>query len=325
MAGGGTMNTAGPFSSFIEQHLELRRSLGFILKNAQYTLAEFDNYVGRCFPDATTVTRTMLTGYLQTLPHLDPATLNDRITHLRQFCRFLFQLDQDTYIPERNLVPPARTTRQPHIYTEEEAKRVIGAALALPPPGSLRPHTYATILSLLWVSGIRIGEALRLNLGDFDVERELLHIRQSKFFKSRLVPLSHSSVLALGKYLERRASYGHDGKPEVPFFVNERGKRCNCSTVGHTYLALARQLGIKTIQGRDPRLHDFRHAFATRYLNQIYHQGKNPGAALPLLATYLGHANITNTQTYLHPSLSLLQKAEERFRGYVRGGEHEGS
>jgi integrase/recombinase XerD len=319
------MGTAGPLSSFIGQHLELRRSLGFILLNAQYALAEFDSYLARCFPDTKTVTMAMVTGYLQSLPHLDPATLHDRITHLRQFCRFLFQLDQDTYIPERNLVPPARTTRQPHIYTEEETRRVIRAALALPPPGSLRPHTYATILSLLWVSGIRIGEALRLNLEDLDVERELLHIRQSKFFKSRLVPLSRSSMLALGKYLGRRAVYGYDERPEAPFFVNERGKRYNYSTVGHTFLAISRQLGLKTIQGRDPRLHDFRHAFATRYLNHIYHQGKDPGAALPLLATYLGHANITNTQTYLHPSLSLLEKAGERFWGYARGGEHEGS
>jgi integrase len=77
------------------------------------------------------------------------------------------------------------------------------------------------------------------------------------------------------------------------------------------------------MQGRDPRLHDFRHTFATRYLDHIYYQGKNPGAALPVLATYLGHSNITNTQTYLHPSLPLLKKAGERFLGYTKGGEHE--
>jgi len=317
------MNAAGPLGSFIEQHLELRKSLGFILCNAKYALAEFDSYLARCFPDTITVSRAMVTGYLQTLPHLHPVTLRDRIVHLRQFCRFMFQLDQDTYIPERNLVPPARTARRPHIYSEQEAKRLIGTALALPPPRSLRPHTYATILSLLWVSGMRIGEVLRLNLEDLDAERELLYIRQSKFSKSRLVPLSRSAASALGKYLERRSTYGHDERPEAPFFVNERGKRCNYSTVGKTFLTLSRQIGIRTMQGRDPRLHDFRHTFATRYLDRIYYQGKNPGAALPVLATYLGHANIANTQTYLHPSLPLLKKAEERFLAYTKGGEHE--
>jgi len=168
---------------------------------------------------------------------------------------------------------------------------------------------------------MRIGEVLRLNLEDFDAEKNLLHIRQSKFFKSRLVPLSCSSTLALGEYLGRRATHGYDERPEAPFFVNERGKRCNYSTVGKTFLTISRQLGLKTIQGRDPRLHDFRHAFATRYLDHVYLQGKDPAAALPLLAIYLGHANITSTQTYLHPSLSLLEKAGERFCGYARGGE----
>lgn len=317
------MNTAGPLSLFIGKHLELRKSLGFVLHNTQYVLAEFDSYLAKCFPHTTTVTRAMVTGYLQTLSHLELATLHDRIIHLRQFCRFLFQFDQDTYIPEKNLVPPTRTQRQPHIYTEAETKKVIAAALALPPAGSLRPHTYATILSLLWVSGMRIGEVLRLNLDDFDAEKNIFHIRASKFFKSRLVPLSCSSTLALGEYLGRRATHGHDERPDAPFFVNERRKRCNYSTVGKTFLALSRQLNLKTIQGRNPRLHDFRHAFATRYLNQVYLQGKNPAAALPLLATYLGHANITNTQTYLHPSLSLLEKAAEQFYEYARGGEHE--
>lgn len=319
------MKTTGPLGPFIEQHLNLRRSLGFILRNSEYALIEFDCYIAQSFPHAKSVTRAMVSGYLQTLTHLVGTTLHDRITHLRQFCRFMFQLDPDTYIPERNLVPPAHTIRQPHIYTEEEAKKLIGAALALSPPGSLRPHTYATLISLLWVSGIRIGEALRLNLEDVDMDRGILHIRESKFFKSRLVPLTSSSSLALSEYCVRRSTYGHDERAASPFFVNERGRRCNYFTVRPTFLSLSRQFGFKNIQGRDLRLHDFRHTFATSYLNRIYHTGKNPGAALPLLATYLGHANITNTQTYLHPDFSLLEKSGQRFQGYARGGTYEGS
>jgi len=319
------MNTTGPLGPFIKKHLELRRSLGFVLRNAEYALSEFDFYLARFFPQAQSVTRAMITGYLQTLSHLSAGTLCDRITHLRQFCRFLFQLDPGTYIPERNLVPAAHTIRNPHIYTEEDTLRLIEAALTLPPSGSLRPHTYATLLSLLWVSGLRISEALRLNLEDVDTEREVLYVRQSKFFKSRLVPLSCSSILALGDYRVRRSTYGHDERPEAPFFVNERGRRCNYYTVRPTFRFLSRRLGFKTIQGLEPRLHDFRHTFATRYLNRIYHDGKKPGAALPLLATYLGHANITNTQTYLHPSFALLEKSGERFYGHIRGGAYEGS
>lgn len=325
MAGGATMSTKGPFSQFIGQHLELRTSLGLTIRNAQYALAQFDCYLARCFPDATTVTRAMVTGYLQSLPHLAPTALQDRLTHLRQFCRFLFQLDQDTYIPGKDLAPPARLIRQPHIYTEGELKKLIEAALALPPTGSLRPHTYVTILSLLWATGIRIGEALRLNLEDFDAQRELLHIRQTKYSKSRLVPLTCSSALALGEYCARRTSSGYDESPQASLFINKRSKRYSHSEIGHTFLDICRQLDLKTIQGRAPRLHDFRHTFATRYLIHVYHAEKDPRAALPLLATYLGHENITFTQTYLHPSFSLLEKAAERFCGYARGGGHEGS
>ena len=164
------MSTSGPVASLIARHLELRRSLGFLLKGSEYALNEFDRYLARSFPQVKMVTREMITGYLQTLSHLDLSTLRDRITHLRQFCRFMFQLDPETYIPGRNLIPHVQSHRRHHIYAEEETKMLIEAALALSPPDSLRPHTYATIISLLWVSGIRIGEALRLNLQDVDAE-----------------------------------------------------------------------------------------------------------------------------------------------------------
>jgi integrase/recombinase XerD len=318
------MTDPGPLSGYIAQHIELRRSLGFILKGAEYALIEFDRYLAGTFPEVKTVTRSMVTGYLQSLSGREMMTLRDRLTHLRQFCRFMFQLDPETYIPERSLVPHASITRLAHIYTDEEATKLIKAALALPPLDSLRPHTYATILALLWVSGIRISEALRLNLEDIDSERAVLYIRQSKFFKSRLVPLAPSSISALEEYRMRRTGYGHDEGPQAPFFVNLRGRRCNYYTVRPTFLVLSRQLGLKTIQGRDPRLHDFRHTFATSYLSRVYETGKNPGAALPLLATYLGHANITNTQTYLHPDISLLEKSGQRFHDYARRNAHEG-
>jgi len=319
------MNTIGPLAPFIKQYLELQRSLGLSLRNAEYTLNAFEHHTQQSFPNAKTITRAMVTGYLQTLPHLETTSLHGQISLLRQFCRFLFLLDPETYIPAGDLVPPSRKSRQSHVYTKDEAKRLIVAALTLSPPKSLRPHTYATLLSLLWVSGIRIGEALRLNLEDIDVERCLLHIRQSKFYKSRLVPLASSSILALEEYLVRRATYGHDERPEAPFFVNGMGRRCNYKTVFVTFHLLLQQLDIKTIQGRNPRIHDFRHTFATNYLDRVYNSGKNPGSVLPLLATYLGHANIAHTQIYLHPSFSLLEKSGQQFNTYARGGAYEGS
>jgi len=307
----------GQFGDFIHQYLQLRRSLGFILRNAEYTLNKFDLYISQNFPDAKTITKPMIVGYLQTGKHLHASTLYLRFMFLRQFCRFLFQLNQDTYVPEKRLIRRGSTVRLPHIYTTEEAMKLIKLARMLSPQGSLRPHTYSTLLSLLWVSGLRIREALKLNLEDVDTDNAVLHIRESKFFKSRLVPLTPSSASALETYRIQRAEHGHDQRPHAPFFVNEQARRCSYSMVGITFRALVRQLGIKTVQGYNPRLHDFRHTFATRYLNEVYQMGKDPNASLPLLATYLGHVNIAYTQVYLHPSSGLLTTAGQRFSEYV--------
>jgi len=301
------------------RYLELHRSLGSILRNAELGLDDFDRYLAEYFPEAETVSRPMVTSYLASLVHLEQISLCDRVTSLRQFCRFLFQLNPDTYIPEKALVPAGKPKRKPHIYSEKELIELLEEARRLPPASSLRPHTYATIIALLWVAGLRISEALRLNLEDVDLELGILYIRQTKFFKSRLVPLVQSTTLALGRYLEARAARGHDQSPHAPFFVNERAHRCTCDTVQGTFQDMVRRLGLKTAQGMDPRLHDFRHTFATRTLDEFYRGDKDPGACLPLLATYLGHSNVSHTQVYLHPSIHLLETAGARFREHVRG------
>jgi integrase len=321
----------GPFRCFIDRYLQLRRSLGAILQDAEYTLNHFDLYLSKCFPRTKTVTKPMIVGYLQTC-NVHASTIYNRFVELRQFCRFLFQLNPHNYVPEPRLFREGPTIRVPHIYTREEAIELIrlARARACVPKGSLRPHTFCTLLSLLWVSGLRIREALRLNLEDVDTDAAVLHIRETKFFKSRLVPVALSTATALESYKRLRAEHGYDRSPSAPFFINDRARRCSYSLVSSEFRALLRQLGIRTVQGRYPRLHDFRHTFATRYLNEIYKKGKDPGASLPLLATYLGHVNISHTQVYLHPSSGLLADVGQKFYEHVhksdnhmRGGKDE--
>ena len=112
----------------------------------------------------------MIIGFLSSYGHLQASSVYIRFISLRQFCRFLFQLNPNTYVPETRLIPPGPTVRRPHIYTTAEAMKLIKLASMLTPEGSLRPHTYSTLISLLWVSGLRIGEALRLNLEDVDTD-----------------------------------------------------------------------------------------------------------------------------------------------------------
>jgi integrase len=320
----------GPLGDLMKRHLHLRRSLDYKLRTDELTLDQFDRYVAENFPHARVVIRPMVTGYLKTLENLHLVTRHHQLSTLRQFCRFLFQLNPETYIPESNLLPAAKSQFQPHLYTHTEIRELMKRALQLPPVGSLRPHTYATLIGLFWVSGLRRGEAVRLNLEDVDLEKGILYIRQTKNFKSRLVPLTDSTRVALLAYRELRARLEMDQSPQSPFFVNERKRRCTRRTVDGTFRILTRELGLMSAYGREPRLHDIRHTWATRCLAKLYETGKNPNAELPAVATYMGHAKIAYTTVYLHPTTDLLAKAGTRFQSYVDpaeaasgGGQHE--
>ena len=308
---------SGPMGSMIKRHLNLRRSLGSVLKNAEYCLDAFDQYLAKYFPDIQTIRRDMIVGYLETTRHLHSTSRCDQLTQLRQFCRFLFQLNPDTYIPEKNLLPHGKVKLKPHIYSKTEIQKLIQLSKKLPPPGSLRPQTYAVLIGLLCVTGLRISEALGLNLEDVDLCNGLLYIRQTKFFKSRIVPITKSTAEALNRYRNKREEFGHDISSSAAFFINERARRCKSDTVQETFRYLTKQTGMKTLQGGYPRLHDFRHSFATRWLAEIYQSGKDPNAYLPVLSTYLGHSNIANTQVYLHTSLDLLRNVGEKFRQHI--------
>jgi site-specific recombinase XerD len=308
------LSTFGPL---MQRHLALRRSLGFLLVNAEYTLREFDRYLSTEHPDARHVTREIVAGYLETTRALASSSRHDRLSSLRQFCRFLFLFDVDTYVPGQGLLPPRRIKVQPHIYSDEDLAALVHQAACLDVRTQLLPLTYTTILGLFWVTGLRISEVVKLDRQDVELEAGVLTIRESKFRKSRLVPLHSSTVQALRKYRDERLREPADTAPTAPFFINRRRRRFTCRTLLGTIQTLARRAGVRTLAGRPPRVHDFRHTFATRTLAAIHASGEDPLARLPVLATFLGHANIANTQVYLHPSLQLLEQAGERFAAHA--------
>ncbi len=302
----------GPLSYRINQHLELRRSLGCQDIGTRLTLYRFETFLSDTFPASKIVTRQIILRYLKEISHLHPRTRRNHLLYIRQFCRFLFQQGLKTYIPEKGLLPPGRTSIRPHIYTKAEVISIGKYALELRQKNRndlLRPHTYATLFQLLWVSGLRIGEALRLNIEDINLEQSVLHIRQTKFGKSRFVPISKSTIKALKQYLILRNSHDSNSKPSAPVFMNSRMKRCSIQNVYLSFKKIIARSGIKTFQGGKPRIHDFRHSFATHWLADFYRLKKDPTASLPSLATYLGHVNLAATQVYLHPSLNLLEYA----------------
>ena len=207
--------------------------------------------------------------------------------------------------------------RRPYIFNESEIGRLFKAALSFPSPrSSLRPHSLYTMLVLAYCAGLRIGEIVRLNLGDIDQETRTIEVRDTKFFKTRRLPLSNSAAAAIGSYLDARRESGAPIDLSAGLFWQEQDRaRYAYGTAEKLLVRLFKHAGLKPENGKTgPRVHDLRHAFVVHRMLAWYRGGINPQLYLPYLATYLGHRDIKSTLVYLTITQELLQAAGERFR-----------
>ena len=250
------------------------------------------------------------------MEHLSTGTRINRLSVLRQFCAYLSHFDSRTCVVRRCWVPD-RIRPAAYIYSLEEVGSIIAAARRIGPPASLRPAVMATLIGLLYSTGLRIGEALKLTLADVDLVDQLLTIRQTKFKKTRLVPISATTVSQLSDFIEQREKAGFSTSPTAAVFVSPFGQAYAPSRVSQVFLSILRSLGLRRPPGEPgPRLHDFRHTFAVTRLALWYQQGENLNAKLPLLSTYLGHTTLAGTQVYLHATAELLEKTSQLFRDH---------
>ncbi|MFL9989540.1 tyrosine-type recombinase/integrase [Paraburkholderia sediminicola] len=183
--------------------------------------------------------------------------------------------------------------------------------------GALRPRAFYCLFGLLSVSGMRLSEALNLELRDVDLAEGVLTIRGAKFGKDRLLPLHASTCKALANYIVRRDRHwaGWDVSPYL--FVSSGGGRLDQADVRRTFYALSREIGLRgTSDSHGPRLHDMRHVFATRTLVRWYQSGQDPERRLPILSAYLGHAHVADTQWYLSASPELMRESMRRLERY---------
>lgn len=251
-----------------------------------------------------------------------PNTRLARYHLLRRFCRFLAKRRPQTFIPGESLRPRRRPAALPHIYTREEIRSLLGGALSLRDweqwhPCPIRSKTMHAIILLLATAGLRISEALHLTRQDVNLEVGVLSIWQSKFRKSRLVPLSTGTANVLRDYRQLRDAVAPTG-PDEAFFVSGRGKAYSPGYVGLMFRDIAVQAGLRSPTGRGPRLHDLRATFAVTRLLEWYRDGDNVMNRLPLLSTYLGHACVSDTEVYLRITTALLEQANARFHAFAR-------
>jgi integrase len=281
----------------IETYLALRRATGFAMSNAEYLLKSFAAFA---------VERAQT--HVQTQTVIDWAALGpsvaQRDARLKAVCRFVRHIqieDARHELPPANHFGARKRRRTPHIYSTDEIDRLVEAALRLRPKGGLRALTFATLVALLSATGLRISEALRLTVAD--VTGDGLLIRETKFRKTRLVPLHDTAAAGLERYLARRRPRSHDD----PVLVDERGLALRYIAVKETFDKLICRAGVQSRTVRRPRLHDLRHTFAVRALQDSPVGRSRCGAHMVALATYMGHVNIYATYWYLEATADLMR------------------
>jgi len=297
----------------LQEYLELRRGLGFKMRDAGLLLPRFVAFLEQ--RQAPSITTRLAFEWVEQATTVRLAERARRLVFVRGFARHRRATDPLTEIPAAALMPYRTTRARSYLYTEQEVRRLLDAALQLPtrwPSTPLRPRVFHFLLGLLSVTGLRISEALDLKLDDVDLDQAVLTIRAAKFGRSRLVPLHPSTVTVLADYLQRRKQ--HLGLRRSDYvFVSNCGTRLDLGRVHRAFYVLSRQTGLRAPGARNgPRLHDFRHRFAVRVLTHWYESGEDPARRLPVLSTYLGHVFVTGTYWYLSDSPELMAQAMAR-------------
>jgi integrase len=207
--------------------------------------------------------------------------------------------------------------RKPYLFTEAEVERLFEAARTFPSLRvPLRPTALVAMLALAYCAGLRVGEIASLTLGDVDLADGTIEIRDTKFFKSRRLPLAPGVLEVVSRYLLARAAAGAPTGPDAPLWWSAlRRHRYSYSAIEKLLMRVIRRAGLKPAQGKcGPRVHDIRHSFVAHRMVQWYRDGVDPQTRLPHLATYLGHKDIVSTLVYLNITPDLLHQASERYR-----------
>jgi integrase/recombinase XerD len=299
-----------------EQYLAMRRALGFKLTTFGERLFSFVGYLEH--RDVPVITTAAAVAWATGTKHsTDQVYWSRRLMVVRIFARHLSVLDPATEIPSVDILPHHYRRITPHLFTPDELAALLAAADRLHPAS--RAVTYRTFISLLAVTGLRTGEACHLDRADVDLVDGVLTVRDSKFGKSRQVPVHASTVAALRDYDRRRDEWCPEPGTSA-FFISTCRTRLDERNIPHTFAGLVDAAGLTVPSGhRRPRLHDLRHSFATATLLDWYRDGADVQARLPQLSTYLGHADPKSTYWYLTGSPELLALAAVRLEHTLAG------
>jgi integrase len=304
----------------LSEYLVARRALGTGLMWPESSLRRFVEFVEA--EGAEFLTTELAMRWTFQSVGVQPATHARRLAIVRDFAVWLQATDSRTQVPPRGLLPARHRRPEPHIYTDSEIADLMAAATRLRSASGLRGATFRTLIGLLAATGLRPGEALKLDVSDVDLVGGVLSVRESKFRKSRFVPVEPSTREALRAYATSRDAVRL--RRETPaFLVTECGACVDGGVARRTFASLCQTVGLRPRlrrpSGRGPRLQDIRHTFATGRLTEWYRAGLDVDRLMPRLATYLGHTSTAETYWYIQAVPELLRLATDRLEAAALG------
>lgn len=299
-----------PVAAELREFLEFKRSLGYSYRRAEYTLHEFDLFLVGFAKSPNWQLDRAAVAWLSSKPARKPVSVSMDAAVLRQLFTYLRRLPHLHVVEPRWPSLPTESAFVPYHLTERDVVNLLGLCTALDRP-VFRSSLYRALVLILYCTGIRFGEALRLRLRDVDIRRAVLFIETFKG-RARWVPFHRTLACELDRYLRARVQYA-PAAPDAKFFVGSNGCGLPVKTAHHALHGLFVKAGLKPAKGRaGPRPYDFRHAFAVQRLTRWYRQGVDLHARLPWLSAYMGHVDIVGTEVYLNATPELMDLAAKR-------------
>lgn len=306
-------------SKELDRYLGIRRNLGYSLATDERILRRFIDFAER--ENTEHISIALFLEWKRTFGSAGNQTWAHRLGTIRIFAQWLHCMDLRHEVPPQSLIPSRFRRPRPYIYSEDEIRRIVESAAELPSIHGIRALTCATLFGLIAVTGLRVSEALSLDVGDVDLNAGVLTLRRGKFGKARLLPVSDCTKARLAAYAKERDRLL--GTTSEPFFVADRGERLTDCGARYNFAAVCQTIGLRPVQkfkkhGRGPRIHDLRHTFAVRTLVNWYRTGKNPTREMIKLTTYLGHGDPADTYWYIEAVPELLELASKRLEAEVQ-------
>lgn len=314
------MNAGTTLQAAVQRYLKERRQLGFALTAPATELMRFARFADERGHQGPLTQELQLQWARQHVRSTSTVTAARRIEILRPFAAYYRQFEVDTEVLPTHALGRGHRRLTPHIYTDEEILQLLRHADRLAPLGGLRPLTYRTLFGLLAAVGLRLSEALKLCVGDVDLKGATITVRETKFHKSRCLPIHASVVRALTEYRRMRDRHA-DPDPGAPFFVSRTGDFLRRDTVEDVFKRMRSGLGWRARGDHaNPRIQDLRHSMVVRRVQRWHESGVSMDHAMFWLCTYLGHARITDTYWYLTGVPELMDIVGAQFERFVLEG-----